>query len=250
MSLTEQAVSAENAFFSATLAEADPEIADAIGKELGRQQRRDRADRLREHRLARRARGAGLGADQQVRRGLSGQALLRRLRVRRHRRDARDRAREEAVRLRLRQRPAELRQPDEPGGVPGAAPARRHLHGPRPRRRRPPHPRLAGQHVGQVVQGRALRRAPRRPAHRHDEVAADRRGDEAEADHRRRHGLFAASGTSSASARSPTRSAPISWSTWRISPASSPAARIPRRSRMPMSSPRPRTRRCAARAAA
>src|SRR5215207_3197778 len=38
MSLTEQAVSAENAFFSATLAESDPEIADAIRKELHRQQ--------------------------------------------------------------------------------------------------------------------------------------------------------------------------------------------------------------------
>lgn len=38
MSLTEQAVSAESALFSATLAESDPEIADAIGKELRRQQ--------------------------------------------------------------------------------------------------------------------------------------------------------------------------------------------------------------------
>jgi len=38
MPLTEQAVSAESAFFSATLAEADPEIADAIRKELHRQQ--------------------------------------------------------------------------------------------------------------------------------------------------------------------------------------------------------------------
>ena len=33
--------------------------------------------------------------------------------------------------------------------------------------RRPPHPRLARQHVGQVVQRRELQRAPRRPAHRH-----------------------------------------------------------------------------------
>mgnify|MGYP003694115225 CR=1 FL=1 len=56
----------------------------------------------------------------------------------------------------FRQRAAELRQPDEPGGVSGAAAARRHLHGPRSRRRRPSHPRLAGQHVRQVVQGAAL----------------------------------------------------------------------------------------------
>jgi glycine hydroxymethyltransferase len=38
MPLTEKAVSAQNAFFSATLAESDPEIADAIGKEFRRQQ--------------------------------------------------------------------------------------------------------------------------------------------------------------------------------------------------------------------
>ena len=38
MSLTEQAVSAENAFFSATVAESDPEVADAIARELHRQQ--------------------------------------------------------------------------------------------------------------------------------------------------------------------------------------------------------------------
>ena len=38
MSLTDQAVSAENAFFSAPLADSDPEIADAIRKELHRQQ--------------------------------------------------------------------------------------------------------------------------------------------------------------------------------------------------------------------
>ena len=49
--------------------------------------RRDRAHRLGKYRLARRARGAGVGADQQIRRRLSGQALLRRLPVRRHRRE-------------------------------------------------------------------------------------------------------------------------------------------------------------------
>ena len=195
-------------FFSASLAEADPEIADAIAKELGRQQHE--IELIASENIVSQggARGAGLGADQQVRRGLSGQALLRRLRVRRRRRDAGDRARQEAVRRGLRQRPAELRQPDEPGGVPGAARAGRHLHGPRPRRRRPPDPRLAGQHVRQVVQGRALRRAPRRPAARLRRGRAHRARGQAEADHRRRHRLFALSGTSSASARSPTRSAP------------------------------------------
>jgi glycine/serine hydroxymethyltransferase len=45
-------------------------------------------------------------------------------------------------------------------------------------------------------------------------------------------------------------SAPISWSTWRTTPASSPPASTPTRCRMPTWSPAPRTRACAARAAA
>ena len=63
-------------------------------------------------------------------------------------------------------------------------------------------------------------------------------------------GLFALLGFQALSARSPTASALICWWTWRISPASSPAACMPRRCRMPMSPPRRRTSRCAARAAA
>jgi glycine hydroxymethyltransferase len=46
------------------------------------------------------------------------------------------------------------------------------------------------------------------------------------------------------------RSARFSWWTWRTTPASSPPASTPIRCRMPMSSPRPPTRPCAARAAA
>src|SRR6516164_2572632 len=42
-----------------------------------------RNDRVGKHRVARRARGARIGADQQVRGRLSGKALLRRLRIRR-----------------------------------------------------------------------------------------------------------------------------------------------------------------------
>ncbi len=72
---------------------------DAFDPELAARDRRrapppggaPRADRLGELREPARARGAGLGAHQQVRRGLSGQALLRRLRVRGRRRAARDR---------------------------------------------------------------------------------------------------------------------------------------------------------------
>src|SRR6185312_8615237 len=50
--------------------------------------------------------------------------------------------------------------------------------------------------------------------------------------------------------RSPTRWAPISWSTWRISPGWWPAACFRARCRTRISSRRPRTRPCAARVAA
>ncbi len=65
--------------------------------------------------------------------------------------------------------------------------------------------------------------------HRVDMDQVERLGAraEAEAHHRRRFGLCAASGTSSASARSATRSAPISSSTSPISPGWWRAARIP-----------------------
>ncbi len=66
-------------FFAASLADADPAIAAAIGAELRAPAGRHRADRQREHRLRRRARGAGQRADQQICRGLSRPALLRRL---------------------------------------------------------------------------------------------------------------------------------------------------------------------------
>ena len=61
-----------------------------------------------------------------------------------------------------------------------------------------------------------------------DEVRAPRARAQAEADHRRRAPPIRASGTSPPSARSPTRSARTCWSTWRTSPAWSPAARTPR----------------------
>ena len=154
--------------------------------------RRDRAHRLGEHRLARRARGAGLGDDQQIRRRLSGQALLRRLPVRRHRREARDRARLPPVRLPLRQRAAQFRQPGQSGRLHGADAARRHLHGPRSRLRRAPDPRLAGQHVGQLVQRRAATTCGADDQRIDmDEVERARPRAQAEADRRRRLGLFA-----------------------------------------------------------
>ena len=68
-------------FFTASLAERDPEIAGWIGKELGRQ--RDKIELIASENITSPAvlRGAGLDPDQQVCRRLSGQALLRRLRI-------------------------------------------------------------------------------------------------------------------------------------------------------------------------
>ena len=85
---------------SMTIAGFDPELAAAHRSRARPPGRPHRADRLRELREPARARGAGLRAHQQVRRRLSGQALLRRLRIRRRRRAAGDRPREEAVRRR------------------------------------------------------------------------------------------------------------------------------------------------------
>ena len=127
---------------------------------------RDRADRLGEHRQPRGAGGRRLGPHQQVCRGLSGPALLRRLPVRRRGGDAGHRSRQAAVRLQLRQRAAEFRQPGQPGRAAGAGQARRHHPRAVAGGGRAPHPRRGPQPVGQVVQGRALRRAPRGPAHR------------------------------------------------------------------------------------
>jgi glycine hydroxymethyltransferase len=89
--------------------------------------------------------------------GYPGQALLRRLRVRRRRRATGHRPPEEAVRRRSRQRPAELRFAGQPGRADGLLQAGRHDHGHEPGRRWPPDPRHGAEHVRQVVQRRFLR---------------------------------------------------------------------------------------------
>ena len=88
------------------LSEKDPSVEAAIEAELHREQTADRADRVREYRQPRGARGAGLGADQQICGRLSGPALLPGLRAVGPGRDTGDRAGQAIVRLRLRQRPA------------------------------------------------------------------------------------------------------------------------------------------------
>ena len=160
--------------FTAPLATTDPEIAEAIRLGTRPPARRDRADRVGEHRQPRGARGAGLGAHQQVRRRPAGPALLRRLPVRRHRRNIGDSARYQAFRMSIRKRAAAFGRLRQRGRLHGPDGAGRHLHGPQPRGRRASDPRLARQHVGQVVQGRALRRHARHPHDRHGRGAQAR----------------------------------------------------------------------------
>ena len=89
---------------------------------------------------------AGLVAHQQVRRGPAGQALLRRLRVRRRRGAPRRGARPGPLPgRRVRQRPAALGRPGQHGRLRRRARARRPHPGHEPRPRRPPDPRHPAQ---------------------------------------------------------------------------------------------------------
>ena len=127
----------------------------------------------------------GQRADQQVRRGLSRQALLRRVRVRRHRRAARDRSRQGDLRRRARQRAAARRRSGQRRGLPRAAAAGRHDHGPRAAARRPPHPRHEAQRLRAPVRHRALRGLARDEPHRHGRGRAHRPRAQAQAHPRR-----------------------------------------------------------------
>ena len=146
-------------------------------------------DRQRELRPGGRPRRAGLRAHQQVRRGLPGPALLRRLRARRRDRAARDRPAEGPLRRRVRQRPAALRRAGQRRRHGRPALPRRHHPGPRPRPRRPPHPRDAPQLLGPALRRRRLPRPRGRPPRRHGRGLPARPRTPPEADHRRLVGL-------------------------------------------------------------
>ena len=123
--------------------------------------RPDRADRLGELHVAERARGGRLGADEQVRRGLPGQALLRRLRGRRRDRGARARPRDGALRRRARERAAARGRAGEHGRVLRGAQARRPRARALARPRRPSHARPEGQLLGEALRVPPLRRLAR-----------------------------------------------------------------------------------------
>ena len=149
------------------LAEADPQIARLIQRGDPPPGGGARAHRQRELRLARGAGGGRLDPHQQVRRGVPGQALLRRLRGGRPGRAAGHRPRQGALRRRARQRPAALRLAGQHGGLLRARPAGRHAPGHEPQLRRPPDPRLAGQLLRQALQDRPLRPRAGGRDHRH-----------------------------------------------------------------------------------
>ena len=231
------------------LAATDPEVDAAIAAELRRQQTTLEMIASENFAPGRGHAGAGLGADQQVRRGLPGPALLRRLRARRRDRAAGDRPAEGAVRRRVRQRPAALGRPGQRGGDGGAPAARRHDPRARPRPRRPPDARHAAQLLRPALRRRRLPRATGRPPRRHGRGRAAGPRAPAQADRRGLVGLPAAAGL---------RRVPADRRRGRRLPdgrhgalrrAGRRAACTRRPCRTPTSSPRPRTRRSAARAA-
>ena len=103
-----------------SLAATDPELLRRNSERGAPAARKPRADRLGELRQRGGSRSDGVRDDQQVRRRLSRQALLRRLRVRRRRGDARHRAPEEDLRRGARQRSAARGRAGQHGGVHGA----------------------------------------------------------------------------------------------------------------------------------
>ena len=172
----------------------------------------------------------GLGPDEQVRRGLPGQALLRWLRVRRRGREAGHRARQAGLRRRPRQRPAARRRAGQQRRLLRAARAGGHDPRPGSRPRRPPHPRDGEELLGPPLRRRRLPRAPGGLASSTwTRWRALAQRAPAQDDPRRAGRPIHAIWTSRCSARSPTRSAPTCSPTWPTSPGSSPPACTPTR---------------------
>ena len=230
----------------------DPEVADAIAGELNRERTNLRLIASENYASPAVLAAVGSTMNNKYAEGYPGPPLLRRLRVRRRHRAARDRPRQGAVRCRARQRAAARRRAGEHGGVRRVPHSRgREREGARDGARpwRPPDPRFAGQRVGHVVQLRGLRGRPRDRAARHGPRARPRHGAPAEDHPVRVHRVPARDRLQGVPRRSPTRSARCCGSTRRTSSGWSPAARTRRRCPTPTSSRSRRTRPCGARAA-
>ena len=152
--------------FTASLAETDPEIADAVRRELGRQ--RDEIELIASENIVSQAvlEAQGSVLTNKYAEGLPGRRYYGGCQYV----DVAENLAIERVTKLFGCEFANVQPHSGASGqrrrLHGADAARRHLHGAQPRRRRPSDPRLAGQHVGPLVQAGALRRAPRRPPHR------------------------------------------------------------------------------------
>ena len=128
MSMSESsAKTVADSFFSASLADTDPEIADAIGKELGRQ--RDEIELIASENIVSRAvlEAQGSVLTNKYAEGLPGKRYYGGCQYVDVAENSRARPREEAVRRGLRQRPAALRRVRQCGGVHGVDAAGRHV---------------------------------------------------------------------------------------------------------------------------
>jgi glycine hydroxymethyltransferase len=160
-------MSNNDAFFSRSLADTDPEIFGAIEKELGRQ--RHEIELIASENIVSRAvlEAQGSIMTNKYAEGYPGKRYYGGCQYRRYRRNARDRTRQEAVRRQLRQRAAEFRRQMNQAVFLALLQPGDTFMGLDLELGRSPDPWLAGQHVRQVVQGRLLRRARRRPPARH-----------------------------------------------------------------------------------
>ena len=156
-----------DSLFSASLADTDPEIADAIGKELGRQ--RDEIELIASENIVSRAvlEAQGSVLTNKYAEGLPGKRYYGGCQYV----DVAENLAIDRVKKLFGAGFANV-QPHSGASANAAAfmalmqPGDTFL-GPEPCRRRSSHPRLAGQLFRQVVQAGALRRAPRRPSHRY-----------------------------------------------------------------------------------
>jgi glycine hydroxymethyltransferase len=138
----------DSGFFTETLSSRDPELYASIADELGRQ--REEIELIASENIVSRAvlEAQGSVMTNKYAEGYPGKRYYGGCQFVDMAENARHRAGEGAVQLQVRQCAAEFGQPDEPGRVPGAAAAGRHLHGARPEFGRPPDAWLAGEHVG------------------------------------------------------------------------------------------------------
>ena len=142
---------------SQTIAGFDPELAAALDHERTRQEEHIELIASENYASRRVLEAQGSVLTNKYAEGYPGQALLRRLRVRRHRRAARHRPRQEALRRRLRQRAAAFRLAGECRRLSRARQAGRHHPRHEPRSWRTPDPRREGEFLGQALQRGAVR---------------------------------------------------------------------------------------------